>query len=231
MTATAALLTRLLGSLVLIGSSLLNVAARIVIGRFWSDQIEIQKDHRVITVWPYSLCRHPMYGSLLIFGVGMGMIMLNPLVIGTMLLLFLPAVAYRAQKEEEMLLVELGKPYTDYAGRHPMLFPAFPEKLSRLLRLIPAGLMSAGMLRQDPEILWLAAWVIFGLSFLMCRPHLGNAYRFKALLITVLLLASQHFPGIFPLLWLPTASTLISVSGHCPGSLLLQKLDRNSRRK
>ena len=96
----AATAAKLAGSALLVYSAVVNIAARHVIGRFWSDQIEIQQNHQIVRRWPYTWSRHPMYGSLVLFGVGMGLIAGNPLVAGLVLAVFWPAMAYRARRED-----------------------------------------------------------------------------------------------------------------------------------
>ena len=118
---------KLAGVLLVSYASLINIAGRVALGQYWSHQIEIATDHRVVRTWPYSWSRHPLYGSMVLFGAGMGLLMLNPIVVLAVLGLFAPAVHYRSVKEEELLLDALGDTYRAYQREVRMLMP-FPGK-------------------------------------------------------------------------------------------------------
>ncbi len=119
----AEIVSKIAGSLLAIYAAAINVAGRIALGRHWSDQIEIVADHRLVRSWPYSWSRHPLYGSTILFGVGMGLLMLNPIVVGATLALFLPAMRYRSVREERLLVDALGEEYRAYQREIRMLMP------------------------------------------------------------------------------------------------------------
>ena len=114
---------KLVGALLVVYASLINIAGRVALGQYWSDQIEIATDHHVVRAWPYSWSRHPLYGSMILFGTGMGLLMLNPIVVLAVLSVFAPAMHYRSVKEEELLLDGLGDTYREYQREVRMLVP------------------------------------------------------------------------------------------------------------
>jgi len=114
---------KLTGSILVIYASVINIAGRVALGHYWSDQIEISTDHRLVRSWPYNWSRHPLYGSMILFGVGMGLLMLNPIVVGAVLGVFVPAMRYRSVREEELLLDALGETYRTYQREIRMLIP------------------------------------------------------------------------------------------------------------
>lgn len=100
-----------------------NIAARIALGRYWSNQIEIAENQRLVRRWPYSWSRHPLYGSMVLFGIGMALLMLNAIVLLATLVVFLPAMIYRSAREESLLVQSLGNDYLRYRQEVPMLIP------------------------------------------------------------------------------------------------------------
>lgn len=117
------LAARLIGAVLVIYAAVINIAGRIALGRFWSDQIEIAAHHQLVRGWPYNWSRHPLYGSMTLFGIGMGMLTQNLVVLVATVIVFLPAMLYRSAREEALLLVEFGDEYRDYQHRVPMLLP------------------------------------------------------------------------------------------------------------
>ncbi len=122
---------KLAGSLLVIYASVINIAGRVALGDYWSDQIEIATDHRLVRSWPYSWSRHPLYGSMILFGTGMGLLMLNPIIVGAVLALFAPAMRYRSIREEELLLDVFGDRYRKYQREVRMLMPLPGKRRTR----------------------------------------------------------------------------------------------------
>lgn len=114
---------KVVGSVLVVYASVINIGGRVALGHYWSDQIEISTDHRLVRSWPYNWSRHPLYGSMILFGVGMGLLMLNPVVVGAVLGLFVPAMRYRSVREEQLLENVLGDTYRRYQREVRMLMP------------------------------------------------------------------------------------------------------------
>ncbi|MHA2378755.1 MAG: methyltransferase [Candidatus Thorarchaeota archaeon] len=104
------------------------------LGRQYSAKWEIQEEHQLITMGPYSRVRHPMYTTFNLFALSASLISANLL-----LILFAISVAipfyWIARSEEEMLIDQFGNEYLEYmrhTGRFlPPLFKAddeLPEK-------------------------------------------------------------------------------------------------------
>jgi hypothetical protein len=200
----------------------INVGARRTIGRFWSDQIEIQPSHQVVRAWPYTWARHPMYGSLVFFGVGMGLLAVNPVVIGATLAIFLPAMTYRALREERHLEAACGDDYRQFQRSVPMMLPRLPEYVSRGARAGLAAMQVWGLATRDLELFLLSAGLTLGLSFVMEREDFRIAYKMKPVVILLCVGLAALEGRLFVLLLIPTFASLMSLSGHCPGTLLLK---------
>jgi len=73
---------------------------------FTSATIQVTENQKVITTGPYSIVRHPMYASSLLYVIG------TPLALGSFwgivaVVGFLPALIWRLKDEEQMLVTEL----------------------------------------------------------------------------------------------------------------------------
>jgi len=73
---------------------------------FTSATIQVTENQKVITTGPYSIVRHPMYASSLLYVIG------TPLALGSFwgivaVVGFLPALIWRLKDEEQMLATEL----------------------------------------------------------------------------------------------------------------------------
>lgn len=216
------LAAKLAGSVLVFHGAIINIAARFVIGRFWSDQIEIQPGHRVVRVWPYTLMRHPMYGSLVEFGLGLACLSANPVAAAAVLAIFLPAMARRARREEAHLLATCGEDYAAFQRTTPMIVPHFPESTARWLRGGIGVIMVWAACVHSLSMFGLATVLTLLLSFAMTRPDFRLAYKLKmAIILPFMILAAWKEP-LWVLLWLPALSACMSVSGQCPLTLAIR---------
>jgi protein-S-isoprenylcysteine O-methyltransferase len=114
---------QLIGTAIFVAGTILRWWAINHLGRFFSVDIAIAKDHRVIDDGPYRLVRHPSYTGLLMQFAGMGLALGN---VPSLLVIFLPAfltLLYRIRLEEAALLSGLGESYAEYARRTKRLLP------------------------------------------------------------------------------------------------------------
>jgi protein-S-isoprenylcysteine O-methyltransferase Ste14 len=93
------------------------------LGRFFTVNVAIATDHRVVSDGPYRLVRHPSYAGIFLLFIGMGLLLFNwlsalVLVVPTFLLFL-----YRMRVEERALLQALGEPYRAYMARTKRLVP------------------------------------------------------------------------------------------------------------
>ncbi|MCP4130051.1 MAG: isoprenylcysteine carboxylmethyltransferase family protein [bacterium] len=116
----------LFGALLMIGSTAANIYARYYLRNFWSDQIEIRENHRIVREGPYGIVRHPMYSSLIFFGIGIAFCFLNYIFLAIMLVLFIPMMLYRARSEEKEMESLNNEDYFQYREETGLLVPGFP---------------------------------------------------------------------------------------------------------
>ena len=98
--------------------------AIIYLGRFFTVNVAIAKDHQLITTGPYRFVRHPSYTGNLFLFLGFTLCMLN---IFSMLVVLLPisaAFLWRMHVEEKALLQAFGDRYQAYAATTRRLIPA-----------------------------------------------------------------------------------------------------------
>jgi protein-S-isoprenylcysteine O-methyltransferase len=97
--------------------------AIIHLGRFFTVNVAIAEDHRLITTGPYRFVRHPSYtGSLFIF-LGYGLCMLNIFSLATVFLPVSVAFLWRMHVEEAALRGAFGKRYLTYAASTARIVP------------------------------------------------------------------------------------------------------------
>lgn len=100
----------------------LNILGRIHLGRAWGDHVVVWKDHPLVERGPYRFIRHPLYAGLIAMGAGAALVFGNPLALGLVLLVFAPAMAWRARQEERELERSLPG-YREYRRRTGMFLP------------------------------------------------------------------------------------------------------------
>jgi protein-S-isoprenylcysteine O-methyltransferase Ste14 len=113
----------LIGTVILIAGIGLRVWAMLVLGRFFTVTVTIQRDHRVVDSGPYRILRHPSYTGLLVLLVGFGIALGNWLSLLALFALPLAGILLRIRVEEAALALALGERYTNYAARTDRLIP------------------------------------------------------------------------------------------------------------
>jgi protein-S-isoprenylcysteine O-methyltransferase len=101
----------------------LRWCAIIHLGRFFTTNVAIANDHRLIDTGPYRFVRHPSYTGSIVAVLGFSLSFANW---ASLLLIFVPSFAitlWRIQIEEAALTEALGEPYRDYMKRTKRLIP------------------------------------------------------------------------------------------------------------
>lgn len=98
-------------------------AAILTLKKYFTVDVAIAKDHKVIDHGLYRLVRHPSYtGSLLSF-FGLGLAMVNWASFAAIVLITWGAFVYRIIVEERVLNEALGEAYRSYSARTKRLIP------------------------------------------------------------------------------------------------------------
>jgi protein-S-isoprenylcysteine O-methyltransferase Ste14 len=99
-----------------------SVWARAWLGRNWSAEVAVKKDHELVRSGPYALVRHPIYTGVLLALVGSALAVDKWRgLIG--LLLLVVAFLRKMVIEERFMQAEFGETYTRYRNEVPALIP------------------------------------------------------------------------------------------------------------
>jgi protein-S-isoprenylcysteine O-methyltransferase Ste14 len=93
------------------------------LGRNWSTTLEIRDQHRLVTRGLYTVVRHPMYLSLLVYSAGQTLVLPNWIVGPAYGVAMALVFALRLYPEERMMLEEFGEQYEVYMRRTKRLIP------------------------------------------------------------------------------------------------------------
>jgi protein-S-isoprenylcysteine O-methyltransferase len=118
-----AVVLRMLG----LGLLLVGLAVRwlsiLTLGRFFTVNVAVQRDHSLIEAGLYRYVRHPSYSGLLLAFLGLGVFFANWLSLTVLVVPVALAVVRRIGIEERALLDALGVPYVEYSSRTKRLVP------------------------------------------------------------------------------------------------------------
>ena len=98
------------------------------LGKQYSAELAIQKDHVLVTTGPYARTRHPMYTAFIMLSFSIAIIISNLLVLFFAIFVILP-FPWIAREEEQMLLETFGEEYRDYMRRTGRFFPLIQRTL------------------------------------------------------------------------------------------------------
>ncbi len=113
----------LIGLLLFVIGLAIRWIAIIHLGRFFTVNVAIAQDHKLITTGPYRYVRHPSYTGTLLTFLGFGLCLLNYI---SLLAIFLPigiAFLWRMRVEEQALREAFGQRYEEYAARTRRIIP------------------------------------------------------------------------------------------------------------
>jgi protein-S-isoprenylcysteine O-methyltransferase len=94
------------------------------LGRFFTVNVAIAANHRLVDTGPYRFVRHPSYTGALMAFLGLGLCLDNW---ASLVVLMVPVslvFLWRMRVEESALLQGLGEPYREYMSRTKRLIPA-----------------------------------------------------------------------------------------------------------
>jgi protein-S-isoprenylcysteine O-methyltransferase len=105
------------------GGLALRTYAIICLGRFFSPNVAIQRDHRLIVSGPYRLIRHPTYTGSLLALTGIALTLHNLLALFVIVAPVVAVLAWRIHVEEAVLVDAFGDEYRRYMARAKRLVP------------------------------------------------------------------------------------------------------------
>lgn len=105
------------------GGLVIRYFAFSTLGRFFTRTLQQRDEHQLVTTGIYKHVRHPGYLSDILIFVGAALAMGNLITIVVVVVLFVPAYAYRIHVEEEMLITIFGDDYVQYRQMSKRLIP------------------------------------------------------------------------------------------------------------
>jgi protein-S-isoprenylcysteine O-methyltransferase len=93
------------------------------LGRFFTVNVAIATDHRLIDSGPYRFIRHPSYTGALMLFLGLGLGIGNWVSVVIIIVPIVSVFLWRMEIEEAALLEALGEPYCSYMNRTKRLIP------------------------------------------------------------------------------------------------------------
>jgi protein-S-isoprenylcysteine O-methyltransferase Ste14 len=108
------------------GLGILSVAlwtlAQVKLDKQWSAQLQLTKDHHLITSGPYTLIRHPLYMSMIGWCVALALLTANWIFVAIGALA-IAGLLWRIPREEQMMIEAFGDEYKQYMKRSGRFFP------------------------------------------------------------------------------------------------------------
>lgn len=111
------------GVLLFVTGTALRWWSIIHLGRFFTVNVAIAADHRVVDDGPYTYVRHPSYTGVFMAFTGLGLLLFNWV---AALVLVMPVIVmflWRMHVEEQALVQGLGEPYLAYMRRTKRVLP------------------------------------------------------------------------------------------------------------
>jgi protein-S-isoprenylcysteine O-methyltransferase len=97
--------------------------AIVTLGKFFTVDVTIEKDHELVERGPFRWVRHPSYTGVLLAFLGWALTLRNWVAIAVVLLPIFVAFVRRMNVEEDALRGALGDRYSQYMGRTKRLIP------------------------------------------------------------------------------------------------------------
>lgn len=109
------------GIFLIISSLLLQLWARMHLGRFYAERAEVQPEHQLISTGPYAYIRHPLFTSYFMFVTGLLLVSPNLLMLLACLYTYWD-FSQAAVRDEKVMAANLPE-YSAYMERTPRFFP------------------------------------------------------------------------------------------------------------
>ncbi len=97
--------------------------AIIQLGRFFTVDVAIASDHKLVEMGPYRFIRHPSYTGLLVAFLGFSLTLVNWISVLAIMVPIFFAFVHRMNVEERALVPALGEEYRAYQRRTKRLLP------------------------------------------------------------------------------------------------------------
>ncbi len=114
---------RIIGLVVFVIFSWLQVWSFKSLGKNYSQEILILKEHELYTKGPYRYIRHPQYISQFLSDLCAGIALCSYIAVPLVLLFELPLFILRAKEEEKLLYKHFEEEFSGYKSKSGFIFP------------------------------------------------------------------------------------------------------------
>ena len=112
-----------IASVLTVAGAVFIVWSQRTLGKQWSFSARVVEGHQLITHGPYAVVRNPIYASLALMIVSLGMTFATPLRVAIALALYITGSLMRIRAEEELMRATFGDQWEEYRRRVPALIP------------------------------------------------------------------------------------------------------------
>jgi len=117
------LLFRIMGLMVFVVFSWIQIHSYKSLGKYYTQDIVILNEHKLISTGIYKYLRHPQYVSQILSDLGAGIALLSYLIIPVVLFIQLPLFILRAKDEEILLEKYFKKDFLEYRKKSGFFIP------------------------------------------------------------------------------------------------------------
>ena len=95
---------------------------QVALGKEWSPQLQLRKEHHLVTAGPYARIRHPLFSAMIGYITSLALVTANWVFINFAIIAAGLTIA-RVPKEEQMMIQKFGENYKAYMQRTGRFFP------------------------------------------------------------------------------------------------------------
>ncbi|MCB9258630.1 MAG: isoprenylcysteine carboxylmethyltransferase family protein [Ignavibacteriales bacterium] len=114
---------RIIGLILFIIFSWVQVSSFKALGEFYSQDILIFKNHKLIKLGLYKYLRHPQYFSQILSDFGVGLALMGYIIIPIVILIEIPLFILRAKAEENLLSAYFNEEFKEYKKKSGFFIP------------------------------------------------------------------------------------------------------------
>lgn len=114
---------RIIGLILFIIFSWVQVSSFKALGEFYSQDILIFKNHKLIKLGLYKYLRHPQYFSQILSDFGVGLALMGYIIIPIVIFIEIPLFILRAKAEENLLSAYFNEEFKEYKKKSGFFIP------------------------------------------------------------------------------------------------------------
>lgn len=103
---------------------------QVALGKEWSPQLQLRKEHHLVTSGPYTRIRHPLYTAMIGYGISVALVTANWFFV-VFAIVTTAGLFARVPKEERMMIMEFEEEYKAYMQRTGRFFPEINRTTGR----------------------------------------------------------------------------------------------------